>query len=118
MTARIGTVGLAAVLTTAVLGARMTAGSRGAPPTTHIIEIREMAFDPNEVRARPGDTLIWVNRDLFPHTATEIDSAWTSPPIAPGESWRRVVDRGSPPDYLCAFHPTMEGRVTLTDPSE
>ncbi len=79
-----------------------------------VVEIHDMAFEPAVVGARPGDTLVWVNRDIFPHTVTAADSSWSSPPLGPGERWRLVAEAGSAGAYGCRFHPTMEGQITLT----
>lgn len=91
-------------------------GPERPPPETHTVEIRGMAFRPAELRVRAGDTIVWVNRDFVPHTATATDSAWTSPPLGQGEQWRRVALESEAGPYLCAFHPVMEARLVV-DPS-
>ncbi len=73
-----------------------------------------MAFHPAEVSARPGDTIVWINRDFVPHTATALDSAWTSPPLAVGQRWQMIAEATTASEYLCAFHPVMEARVSIT----
>ena len=85
-------------------------------PVTHVVEIRDMGFHPRQVAAHPGDTIVWVNRDFVPHTATDPDSVWTTPPLAQGESWRSLVTPSMDGRYICAFHPTREATVDL-DPS-
>lgn len=85
----------------------------GPVPETHTVEIRDMAFVPAELRVRPGDTIVWVNRDFVPHTATAPDSAWTSPPLAQGERWRMVARAPGEGTYICAFHPVMEARLII-----
>ncbi len=104
-----------AVTLVAVLGASLAAlpGHVRRGPSTQVIEIRDMAFHPPDVRVRPGDTMVWINRDMFPHTATQVDSAWASPTMAPGASWRLVAARPGDIAYLCAFHPTMRGHITV-----
>lgn len=94
------------------------AGEHEEPlPVTHTVEIREMEFHPAELRVNPGDTIVWVNRDLVPHTATAPDSAWTSPPLAQGERWRMVARAPGEGAYICAFHPVMEARLIVEPPS-
>lgn len=91
--------------------------SSGEPaPVTRTVEIRDMEFHPAELRVRPGDTVVWVNHDYVPHTATGPDSAWTSPPLAQDERWRMVARPSGSGTYLCVFHPVMEGRL-IVDPS-
>ena len=80
---------------------------------TRIVEIRDMAFHPAEILVNPGDTLVWVNLDFVPHTATARDSAWTSPPLAQGGRWSMVARTPDAGAYMCAFHPVMEARLTL-----
>ena len=87
-----------------------------ADPRSHTVEMREMAFVPAELRVNPGDTIVWINRDIVPHTATAPDSAWSSPPLAEGERWRMVVGAAASGQYLCAFHPVMEARL-IVDPA-
>jgi plastocyanin len=66
-------------------------------------------FDPEVLTVRPGDTVVWVNRDPVPHTATARSGAFDSGSVEPGKSWKyRAGKPGSFP-YFCAFHPTMKG---------
>lgn len=93
------------------------AGGSGAPtPKTHIVEIRDMEFRPAELTVRVGDTIVWINRDFVPHTATAPDSAWTSPPLAQGDRWKTVASGPEAGHYVCAFHPVMKARL-IVDPS-
>jgi plastocyanin len=80
---------------------------------TRIVEIRDMAFHPAELLVNPGDTVVWVNLDFVPHTATAPDSAWTSPSLAQGERWSMVARTHGTRAYMCAFHPVMEARLTV-----
>lgn len=95
------------------------AGAGGAemrPTTTHTVEIRDMEFHPAELRVRPGDSIVWINRDFVPHTATASDSSWTSPPLARDERWSMIAPAAETGDYICVFHPLMEARLIL-DPA-
>lgn len=59
----------------------------------------------------PGDTVVWTNRDIVPHTATAEDGSWTSPSLKEGESWAMIVETEVSADYLCAFHPAMRASL-------
>jgi plastocyanin len=62
-----------ATLTTAVGLLVCTAGLAGSDPPepkTHTVTIEEMRFHPERLTVARGDTIVWVNRDLVPHTAT------------------------------------------------
>lgn len=75
-----------------------------------------MEFRPAELTVRVGDTIVWINRDFVPHTATAPDSAWTSPPLAQGDRWKTVASGPEAGHYVCAFHPVMKARL-IVDPS-
>lgn len=96
-------------------GLAAAGGAETRAATSHTVEIRDMKFHPDELRVRPGDTIVWINRDFIPHTATAPDSAWTSPPLARDERWSMIAPAADAGDYLCAFHPVMEARL-IVDP--
>ena len=100
-----------AVLTALVaLAVALGACQGSAPSHTHTVEIRGFAFQPDTVRAAVGDTVVWINRDVVPHTATS--SAWDSGEMAQSAEWRLVVESAGEVSYLCALHPSMTGVVT------
>lgn len=80
-------------------------------PQNHIVEMRDLAFNPAEVMVSPGDTVTWINRDIVPHTATSASGTWDSGEIASGAEYRLVIGDGDNGDYVCAFHPGMQGRI-------
>jgi len=41
-----------------------------AAPKTHLARIAGFQFVPNKLEVNVGDTVIWKNEDLVPHTAT------------------------------------------------
>ena len=86
------------------LGARVEA-SAARKPATHTITIESARFSPAELTVRQWDTVVWVNKDIFAHTATSRKPAFDSKVIQPGASWSyRVKSTGEFP-YTCSFHP-------------
>jgi plastocyanin len=85
------------------------------PAARVVVEMRGFGFQPARVSAAIGDTVVWVNRDALPHTATAADGAWDSGELAGGQSWSRVVTEAGAVDYVCAYHPTMRGRIDVAD---
>ncbi len=81
---------------------------------SYTIEIRHMAFHPDELRVEPGDTVVWINRDLVPHNIAETRGEWASPALEREERWRLVAQDDGPFEYLCDFHPTMQARVVVS----
>ncbi|MCM2280261.1 MAG: cupredoxin family copper-binding protein [Bdellovibrionaceae bacterium] len=80
---------------------------------THTITIEGMKFDPATLTVKRGDTIVWVNKDFFPHTATSENKAFDSGEIKAGASWKRVVDTKGSFTYVCTLHPTMKGSLTV-----
>ena len=84
-------------------------------PTIHHVEIRDLQFTPAELTVRPGDTIIWTNHDIVPHTATAGDDSWDSGELALGASYTHVVQEGAEGDYYCRYHPAMTGTFETGD---
>jgi plastocyanin len=101
-----------AVILAALAGA-VLAGGPGeavAAPAVHTIVIARMRFGPAPANVRVGDTILWVNRDMFRHTATARDGSFNVD-LAPSASARMVVRRGGATAFYCRFHPGMTGRL-------
>ncbi len=79
----------------------------------HTVVIQAMAFTPAVLEVKRGDTVVWVNRDFFPHTATAPEGAFDSGAIAAAASWRYVADRQGRFDYVCTLHPTMKAVLVV-----
>src|SRR5512140_2791764 len=73
-------------------------------PATHVVALRKVAFDPAIVRAAPGDTIVWRNDDLVPHTVTARDGRWGSGNLAPDSTFRWVVAGRDSAPYFCTYH--------------
>jgi plastocyanin len=80
-------------------------------PVRHDVAIGSFRFEPAEVIAAPGDSIVWTNHDFFPHTVTFGNGAVDSGNIEPGASWTWVVPAAGGGEYLCSFHPMMTGSV-------
>lgn len=82
-------------------------------PVTHTVTIEEMQFKPAELTVKAGDSIVWVNKDMFPHTATSKAKGFDSQQIDPEKSWTfRAVKKGVVP-YVCTLHPTMQGTLRV-----
>ena len=78
----------------------------------HIIEIKQMKFEPAEIHVKKGDEVRWINKDITNHDVTEQSSkAWASSPLATGESWSMVATETV--DYYCDLHQVMKGRIVV-----
>lgn len=84
------------------------------PPTAHVVEIRGMAFHPAVLEVARGDTVVWINRDMYAHTATATGArGWDTGMLTEGQEAREVVRRAGTTRYICTLHATMEGTLTV-----
>ena len=84
-----------------------------AAPQTHVVVIDKMKFGPVPAKVRRGDTIVWVNRDIFRHTATAANKAFDVD--LPPKSRRTMVLKSSGAiAFLCKFHPGMRGVLKVT----
>jgi plastocyanin len=83
-------------------------------PRTHTVTIGDMTFTPQTLTVAAGDTVVWVNTDLVPHTATSPDGVFDSKSIAPNASWRYTARKKGAYAYTCTFHPTMKAMLRVT----
>jgi plastocyanin len=83
-----------------------------AKAATHHVLIEGMKFVPQEIEVQKGDTIIWDNKDIVPHTATA-KKVFDSGSLAPGKSFRYMVQAKADVSYVCLFHPTMTGKIKV-----
>ena len=81
--------------------------------TTHTVTIESMRFQPEMLTVAAGDTVVWVNKDLVPHTATSEAGGFDSKTIQAGQSWKHTVRTKGDIAYLCTFHPTMKAMLRV-----
>ena len=79
----------------------------------HTVIIEGMKFVPDSLTVRAGDTVVWVNKDFFPHTATGQKKEFDSGEIKSTETWRFVTERKGTFPYICNYHPTMKAMITV-----
>ena len=98
------------LLTAAVLVGRP--GTAGAAPRTHTIIIDKMKFCAMPKNVRAGDIILWVNRDIFKHTATARDRSFNVD-LEPSARGKTVVKRSGSFEFYCTYHPGMKGRLVV-----
>ena len=79
----------------------------------HTVIIENMQFSPAQLHVHRGDRIVWVNKDLFPHTATAVSHAFDSGSIAANASWTYVASKSGEYPYGCTFHPSMKGTIQV-----
>lgn len=84
-----------------------------APARTHTIIVDKMKFGPAPEGVRVGDTIVWVNNDMFRHTATSRASGFDIDLPPRGGRGQVVMRSAGTVSYLCRFHPNMTGQITV-----
>ena len=83
-----------------------------AAPKVHTVVIDKMKFGPLPAGVRSGDTIIWVNRDMFKHTATARDKSFNVE-LPPKTSGKTVIRRSGTVAFYCIYHPGMTGSLDV-----
>jgi plastocyanin len=78
----------------------------------HTVIIEGVKYEPEALTVKRGDTVVWVNKDPFPHTVTAA-GVFDSHSIAAGASWKYVVRKAGEYAYTCALHPNMKGTLKV-----
>lgn len=92
-----------------VLGAP---GPADAAPKVHTVMMDKMAFGPAPTGVRVGDVILWVNKDMFRHTASARDKSFDVD-LAPRAQARTTLTRAGVITYYCRYHPGMTGTITV-----
>ena len=82
-------------------------------PKMHTVTIEGMRFLPEVLTVAPGDTVMWVNNDLVPHTATSTTGSFDSKDIQADKSWKLTIRKTGDFAYICTFHPTMKAMLRV-----
>jgi plastocyanin len=80
---------------------------------TITVAIEHFAFSPAHIDVEPGDTVVFMNRDITPHTATAVDGSWTTGEILGGKTQAVSISEKAGSDYFCKYHPTMKGQLVI-----
>jgi plastocyanin len=85
-----------------------------SPAFARVIKVRivEMAFIPQNVSVKGGDTVEWTNGDFVDHTATANDNRWDVLIKAGQSAQHKFMQLGSM-KYFCKIHPDMAGIIIV-----
>ena len=86
-----------------------------------VVVIRNFRFEPAELRVPAGTRVTWLNCEgeatqNTAHTTTADGGRWSSPLLQPGQSFTTRIDASGSFEYHCEPHPSMRGRIVVTDP--
>jgi plastocyanin len=76
------------------------------------ITMDNLVIAPAEVLAKIGDTVEWINKDIFAHTATARNGDFDVP-MPPKKTVTSVLKKAGLIDYYCRFHPNMKATLIV-----
>jgi len=83
-----------------------------AAPQKHVVVIDRMKFGAVPARVKAGDTIVWINRDMFRHTATATNGAFNID-LPAGAKGQTIVRKRGAIAFICKFHPGMRGMLKV-----
>ena len=87
------------------------------PARTEVrIKMKDIEFEPRQVKLERGATVTWTNRDQVAHDVTQgnrVYNEFTSHNIEPGQSYRHTFDEPGEVRYRCTIHANMEGEFRV-----
>ena len=101
-----------ALLPSLVFAAGAAADGKAAKPATHHVVIEGLKNEPETLTVKRGDTVIWINKDPFPHTVTA-PGKFDSHDIPAGGSWKYVARVAGDYPYICTLHSNMKGMLRV-----
>jgi plastocyanin len=83
-----------------------------ADAATVQITMENLVISPAEASAKVGDTIEWINKDIFIHTATARNGDWDVT-MPPKRTVTLVLKKAGLIDYYCRFHPNMKATLEV-----
>ena len=83
-----------------------------AQAATIQIVMASLVISPAEASLKAGDTIEWINKDVFAHTATARNGDFDVT-IAPKKTVTSVLKKAGTVEYYCRFHPNMKAVLTI-----
>ena len=86
--------------------------SVSADAATIQITMENLVISPAEASAKVGDTIEWINKDIFVHTATARNGDWDVT-MPPKKTVTLVLKKAGTVEYYCRFHPNMKATLVI-----
>ena len=93
-----------------IAAALMAGMSVPAQAATIQITMENLVISPAEASAKVGDTIEWINKDVFVHTATARNGDFDVNMPAK-KTVTSVLKKAGAIDYYCRFHPNMKANA-------
>ena len=97
------------LVATALMTGAIAVPAHGA---TIQIVMENLVFSPAEATAKVGDTVEWINKDIFAHTATARNGDFDVV-MPPKKTVTSVLKKAGTVEFYCRFHPNMKAMLTI-----
>jgi plastocyanin len=95
-----------------------TASSTAAASTGSTVEVtmKNLAFSPDTVHAKVGQTIKWTNDDSPPHNVTYVSGPkfTSSTTMNPGATFSLKLTQAGTIHYFCSIHPFMKATIVVS----
>jgi plastocyanin len=97
-----------------VIAIAMIFGASAVPAHAATIQIvmENLVMSPAEATAKVGDTIEWINKDIFAHTATARNGDFDVT-MPPKKTVISVLKKAGTVEYFCRFHPNMKAVLKI-----
>jgi plastocyanin len=79
------------------------------------VAMEGIAFAPEEVEVRVGQTVTWTNNDEVMHDVIASDGEFESELFGEGGTYSFTPTEPGTIDYVCSIHPTMTASLTVVE---
>jgi plastocyanin len=76
------------------------------------IVMENLVVSPAGASAKVGDTIEWINKDVFAHTATARNGDFDVT-IPPNKTVTSILRKAGTVEYYCRFHPNMKAALNI-----
>ena len=84
--------------------------------STDKVDIKDFKYGPEAIEVAKGTKVSFTNQDTAKHTATsKPQGTFDSGDISKGQTKPVTFKKAGTFDYFCVYHPTMSGKVTVTE---
>ena len=96
------------------LAIAILSGAIAGPALAATIQVvmENLVVSPAEATAKVGDTIEWINKDIFAHTATARNGDFDVT-MPPKKTVTSVLKKSGTIEYYCRFHPNMKAVLTV-----
>lgn len=90
--------------------AGLTLGNKPRGAKVFSVVLNDMVFGPVPADLRVDDVIVWVNDDIFDHTATAKDGSFDVDVKSGARAQTKITQAGEIAFY-CRYHPGMTGKL-------